>query len=29
VLHLCGFDHEADNGEMLVLQAEVMAALHG
>ena len=27
VLHLCGFDHEADAGEMLALQAEVMAGL--
>ena len=27
VLHLCGFDHEADDGEMLALQAEVMAGL--
>jgi probable rRNA maturation factor len=27
VLHLCGFDHEADGGEMLALQAEVMASL--
>jgi probable rRNA maturation factor len=26
-LHLCGFDHEADNGEMLELQAKVMASL--
>ena len=25
VLHLCGYDHEADDGEMLVLQAEVLA----
>jgi probable rRNA maturation factor len=24
VLHLCGYDHEADDGEMLRLQAEVM-----
>lgn len=28
-LHLCGFDHETDNGEMLALQAEVMASLAG
>jgi len=27
VLHLCGYDHETDEGEMLVLQAEVMAGL--
>ncbi len=27
VLHLCGYDHETDDGEMLALQAEVMAAL--
>lgn len=27
VLHLCGFDHETDAGEMLALQAEVMAGL--
>ena len=26
-LHLCGFDHESDNGEMLQLQAKVMAEL--
>jgi probable rRNA maturation factor len=26
-LHLCGFDHEADNGQMLALQAEVMRRL--
>ncbi len=26
-LHLCGFDHEADKGEMLALQAEVMRRL--
>ena len=26
VLHLCGFDHEADDGEMLALQDTVMAA---
>ena len=24
VLHLCGFDHETDGGEMLALQAEVV-----
>jgi probable rRNA maturation factor len=27
VLHLCGFDHEADDGEMLALQDEVMREL--
>jgi probable rRNA maturation factor len=27
VLHLCGYDHEIDDGEMLRLQAEVMAEL--
>ncbi|HWO16572.1 MAG TPA: rRNA maturation RNase YbeY [Solirubrobacterales bacterium] len=27
VLHLCGYDHEADDGEMLVLQARVMERL--
>jgi len=26
-LHLCGYDHEADDGEMLALQARVMAGL--
>ncbi len=26
ILHLCGYDHEADDGEMLALQATV---LHG
>jgi probable rRNA maturation factor len=26
-LHLCGYDHEADEGEMLALQARVMGAL--
>jgi probable rRNA maturation factor len=26
-LHLCGYDHETDDGEMLMLQAEVMAGL--
>lgn len=25
VLHLCGLDHEADDGEMLALQRDVMA----
>ena len=27
VLHLCGHDHEADAGEMLALQGEVLASL--
>jgi probable rRNA maturation factor len=27
VLHLCGCDHETDGGEMLALQAQVMARL--
>jgi probable rRNA maturation factor len=27
VLHLCGQDHETDNGEMIALQAEVLAGL--
>lgn len=27
VLHLCGYDHEADDGEMLALQDRVMAEL--
>ncbi len=27
VLHLCGYDHEADSGEMLALQDRVMASL--
>jgi probable rRNA maturation factor len=27
VLHLCGYDHEADDGEMLVLQAKIMEGL--
>ena len=26
VLHLCGYDHETDDGEMLALQAKVLAA---
>ena len=26
-LHLCGYDHEADEGEMLELQARVLAEL--
>jgi probable rRNA maturation factor len=28
VLHLCGYDHENDAGEMLALQDRVMAGLH-
>jgi probable rRNA maturation factor len=28
VLHLCGYDHEADDGEMLALQADVLAGLY-
>ena len=27
VLHLCGYDHATDDGEMLALQARVLAAL--
>jgi probable rRNA maturation factor len=27
VLHLCGYDHETDAGEMLALQRRVMAGL--
>jgi probable rRNA maturation factor len=27
VLHLCGYDHEADGGEMLALQARAVASL--
>jgi probable rRNA maturation factor len=27
VLHLCGYDHETDAGEMLALQARVLASL--
>jgi probable rRNA maturation factor len=29
VLHLCGYDHEADEGEMLELQDRIMEALDG
>jgi probable rRNA maturation factor len=29
VLHLAGYDHEADGGEMLALQDRVMAELRG
>jgi probable rRNA maturation factor len=28
VLHLCGYDHESDDGEMLALQARVLAGLN-
>ena len=27
VLHLCGYDHETDGGEMLALQERVLASL--
>jgi len=27
VLHLCGYDHETDNGEMLALQDRIMETL--
>jgi probable rRNA maturation factor len=27
VLHLCGYDHETDDGEMLALQADVLGSL--
>jgi probable rRNA maturation factor len=27
VLHLCGYDHETDEGEMLALQDQIMARL--
>jgi probable rRNA maturation factor len=27
VLHLCGYDHEVDDGEMLALQAQVLDRL--
>jgi probable rRNA maturation factor len=27
VLHLCGYDHETDDGEMLAVQAEVLESL--
>jgi probable rRNA maturation factor len=27
VLHLCGYDHETDNGEMLALQTRVLQGL--
>jgi probable rRNA maturation factor len=28
-LHLCGFDHEEDSGEMLALQRQVLSSLDG
>jgi len=28
-LHLCGYDHESDDGEMLALQARVLEKLRG
>ena len=28
-LHLCGYDHETDDGEMLALQEQVMASCSG
>jgi probable rRNA maturation factor len=27
VLHLCGYDHERDDGEMLALQDRIVASL--
>ncbi|HEX5954319.1 MAG TPA: rRNA maturation RNase YbeY [Solirubrobacterales bacterium] len=27
VLHLCGYDHESDDGRMLALQASILSAL--
>lgn len=27
ILHLCGYDHETDGGEMLALQDEILAGL--
>ena len=27
LLHLCGYDHETDDGEMLALQDRIMAGL--
>ena len=27
VLHLCGYDHERDDGEMLALQDRILASL--
>jgi ssRNA-specific RNase YbeY (16S rRNA maturation enzyme) len=26
-LHLCGYDHETDDGEMMTLQRRILAAL--
>jgi probable rRNA maturation factor len=28
VLHLCGYDHETDDGAMLALQSQILAALN-
>ncbi|MGH2923179.1 MAG: rRNA maturation RNAse YbeY, partial [Solirubrobacterales bacterium] len=28
-LHLCGYDHESDKGEMLAIQEQVMSSLRG
>lgn len=28
-LHLCGYDHESDNGEMLALQGRILSELRG
>jgi probable rRNA maturation factor len=28
VLHLCGYDHETDDGEMLALQSEILDSLN-
>lgn len=29
VLHLCGYDHESDDGEMMALQARILSAAPG
>jgi probable rRNA maturation factor len=29
VLHLCGYDHESDDGEMLALQASILGRVGG
>ncbi len=29
VLHLCGYDHETDDGEMLALQERILTAVRG
>ena len=29
ILHLCGYDHETDDGEMLAMQDRVMSELEG